>query len=223
MSEDKKIEQPELTEEMQAGLQHMVVWSGELVITENADRIQAIEGLKRVKVRAKAIKKWFAPSRNASHKAWKSIVAQEKDVTAVLDEIERKAKAAIIKYDNAEEKKRHDEQVRLQAIADKQARIDRERLLKESAKLKTPELKEERLEQAEQVIAPIVQVVKVEKVAGASTRKIWKARIVDADIIPREWMVVNEKALNAFVKSTKGAVKIAGVEFYSESQLAVRV
>jgi hypothetical protein len=223
MDNENKIEQPKLTEEMQTGLEAMVDWSGSLVIVDDQQRTTAIEGLKRVKSHCKKIKEWFKPSKDASHKAWKTIVAQEKEVTNVLDDVEKKAKAVIVTYDDAQKKLRKAEQARLQAAADKTARLERERLLREAAKLKTPELREERMEQAEEVVAPIIQAPVIEKAKGASTRKVWNARVVDTGLIPREYMLVNEKALNAMAKATKGAVKIAGVEFYSESQLAVRV
>ena len=77
------------------------------------------------------------------------------------------------------------------------------------------------MEQAAAVSAPVIEVAReVPKVAGQSVRKTWKARVTDIQQVPREWMVVNESALNAFAKSTKGAVKVPGVEFFEESTLA---
>ena len=38
--------------------------------------------------------------------------------------------------------------------------------------------------------------------------------------MPREWMIVNQSALDAFARSTKGAVKVAGVEFVESANLA---
>ena len=222
MTEKIEIETPVLTEEMQTGLEAMVKWSGSLVVGNDQERATAIEGLKRVKVRGNAIKAWFKPSKDAAAKAHKAIVAQEKSVTNVLDEIERQAKVAVVGYDTEQESLRNAERARLQAIADAKARKEAARLQAEAAKLKTPELKEERLQQAEEVVAPVVQVAAPEAVKGASTRKTWKARVVDAALVPREYMTVNEKALNAVAKATKGSIKIEGVEFYSESLLAVR-
>ena len=56
--------------------------------------------------------------------------------------------------------------------------------------------------------------------SGIKYRTAWKARVTDASAIPREWMVVNEQALQAFARSTKGAVAVAGVEFYAEKTMA---
>ena len=48
-----------------------------------------------------------------------------------------------------------------------------------------------------------------------------KARVTSAAALPKEYMVPNEKMLDALAKASKGAMKIPGVEFYTESILAV--
>lgn len=78
-------------------------------------------------------------------------------------------------------------------------------------------------EDAAAVIAPVVQVAAAApRQQGEATRSIWKCRVVDVAAIPREYMVPNEKALDGIAKATKGAIKIAGVEFYEEKSLSVR-
>lgn len=57
---------------------------------------------------------------------------------------------------------------------------------------------------------------------GVSTRTLWRARVVDVSQVPREYLIVNEKALAALATTTKGAATIPGVEFYAEESLAVR-
>jgi hypothetical protein len=76
-------------------------------------------------------------------------------------------------------------------------------------------------DQAAAVVAPVVTVAAaVPVVQGQIIRKTWKARVVDAAAVPREWLVVNQQALDAFAKATKGAVPVAGVEMYEETSLA---
>jgi hypothetical protein len=78
------------------------------------------------------------------------------------------------------------------------------------------------LEQASAVIAPVISVASVApKAAGVSMRTAWHVEIVDASLVPRDWLTVNEKALEAFARSTKGAVAVAGVRFFSEQTMAV--
>jgi hypothetical protein len=38
--------------------------------------------------------------------------------------------------------------------------------------------------------------------------------------VPREWLTINQQALDAFAKASKGSVPVAGVEMYEETGLA---
>jgi hypothetical protein len=78
-----------------------------------------------------------------------------------------------------------------------------------------------REETAAAVIAPVVTVAAVTPViAGQSVRKTWKARVVNSAILPREYTLPNQQALDAFAKATNGAIPLSGVEFYEVSTLA---
>jgi hypothetical protein len=96
----------------------------------------------------------------------------------------------------------------LEAAAKKARGVNREALLKQAANVTTA-----------MVSAPMV----VQKAEGESTRKIWKARVIDFAKLPDMYKLPNEKALNAMAVSIKGPSNIPGVEFYFESVLSVRV
>lgn len=107
--------------------------------------------------------------------------------------------------------------------AEAAARVERERLQKEAEDKAAALIAEGKTEEAEaiQAVVPIVvptmpTVPAVQKVAGISYRTDWKFRVVDAALVPEEFKIVNEKALTALAKSTKGTKKVPGVEFYSE-------
>lgn len=76
---------------------------------------------------------------------------------------------------------------------------------------------EERRQQAAevQVVAPTL-ASSVGKVEGLSFRTNWKMRILDVSLIPREYLIPDEKKLNNLSVSSQGSLKIPGVEFYSE-------
>ena len=77
-------------------------------------------------------------------------------------------------------------------------------------------------ETAAAVVAPTVQIAQAApKEKGESTRGIWRARVVNAQEVPREWLIVDEKALASFAKATKGAKQIPGVQFYEDKSLSV--
>ena len=190
-------------------------------VTTPAEYTFAGNFLKTIKGAQSKVVAFFAPMKQKAHEAHKAITSQESETLKPLQEAEATVKRAMLTYHAEQERIRQEEQRKAQAAADEAARRERERLEKEAAKLKTPELREARMEQAAAVIAPMVQVASaIPPVQGQSIRKTWAARVVNVDLVPREYMVVNEQALTAFAKATKGAVKLPGVEFYEVSNIA---
>jgi len=181
----------------------------------------AADYLKAIKAAQKKVVDHFGGMKEAAHKAWKTITAQESDTLKPLADAEAVLKRSMLTYQTEQEAIRQAEQRRLQAEADARARAEQDRLLKLAESRKTEAKREEYREAAAAVIAPVVQVASTTPViAGQSIRKTWRARVVNQALVPREWLVVNEKALDAFARSTSGAVQIAGVEMYQETTLA---
>ena len=58
------------------------------------------------------------------------------------------------------------------------------------------------------------------KVAGVSTREVWRFEITDAAQIPREYLVVDEARIRTVVQALKGDARIPGVRVYAERQIA---
>ena len=198
-------------------------WGKALVIQTVEGRNDAIAAIKTVKERRCAIVAFFADTKQKAHAAWKAIVSQESSFTDKLDAVESSVKRAVLVFDRAQEQQRSEEQGRLQKTANEAAQRERDRLAKEAERLKTPALKQERLAMAQAVVAPVVTLAPVApRVEGVQTRKTWKARVVDAALVPREFLTVNQAALDAFAKAVKGATPVAGVEFYEDATLAIR-
>lgn len=198
-------------------------WSRKLAITTQEQRSQAIAIIKEAKTRAAdAIEKTEASVKTA-YAAWKAACALRDSVTGPLKEIETCIKAAVNRYDAEQERIRLAEQARLQALADEQARKERDRLEKAAERLKTPELKEARLAEAASIVAPVVAVPVAQKQEGESKQKAWKFRIIDPALIPRDYWMIDEKKIGDVVRATKGSSPIAGIEIYSEDILKVRV
>jgi hypothetical protein len=75
-------------------------------------------------------------------------------------------------------------------------------------------------EEAAAIIAPTVAVSEPSaKVSGISTAKIWKFRIVNPDLIPRNFLVPDEKAIGTVVKALGERANIAGIETYQEDSM----
>ena len=219
-------------QEVQTGLDKIVVWATALRILNNDDRALALSTLKQVKEKRSAIVAFFEPMKTAAHAAWKKVVSSEKEWTDKCDAVEQAVKRVVIAFDDEQAKIRAREQARLQAEADEAARKERERLEKEAAKLKTPEKREERLAQAAAVAAPVIQVAAPEKVEGVSARKVWSAQIIDmkdlvkaaagGNELAMSFLSFNQSAASATARATKGAVNVPGVKFVESASLAVR-
>ena len=59
-------------------------------------------------------------------------------------------------------------------------------------------------------------------VKGESKQTIWRAEVIDEYKVPREWLIVNQKALDKFASATKGATRVPGVIFKEDTILKIR-
>jgi len=139
-----------------------------------------------------------------------------------LTDAEASLKRAMLTFQREEERKRQE----AERIAQEATRKEQERLRKAAekkaakAEAKGDEDKAQELRENVPVLPLPTVAPTPRRVAGVSTREIWKARIVDESLIPRKYLVVNEKMLGDIARSTKGAVEIPGVEFYAEETIA---
>lgn len=213
----------QLSPETSTGIIDLQGWADVLMVSSNTEKANAIEMIKVVKRRRKQVVDELSDSKGKAHSTWKALVALEKKYTDICDKIEGVAKQAVLSFNRREEEKRQAEQRRLQAIADEKAGREKEREIKKAEKLKTPELREQRIEEANFISAPSIIVEKtVEKQKGESTSRRWKARITNVHKLDRKWMLPNQKALDNYASDTSGSVQIDGVEFYEEETLSIR-
>lgn len=63
------------------------------------------------------------------------------------------------------------------------------------------------------------------KTGGATVAQslVWKWKVVDLDLLPMQFLIVDEKSLNQYCKAYEGhQTPIPGVEFYQETRVSVR-
>lgn len=115
-------------------------------------------------------------------------------------------------------------------VAARLAREEQERqralALEEAAALEAQgeqALAESVVEQAIAMPAPVIPIAPTApKVEGVSYRGLWRHQIVDAALVPREYLVIDEQKIAAVVKATKGTLSIPGVRVYEEQIAVVR-
>jgi hypothetical protein len=137
----------------------------------------------------------------------------------VLSRCEYMVKGKILQYQHTQEEWRKKEEEKLRKETD----AEREKLLKKAAKLEKngDETKAEELrEQAAGIVAPAA--VQLEQPAnGLHTKKLWKAKIINAEIVPRSYMIPNQEMLDSIARASHGMLSIPGVEFYFEEVIAI--
>jgi hypothetical protein len=127
-------------------------------------------------------------------------------------------KRAMIGYQSEQDRKRREEQARV----DEAARKERERLAAQAQKAAASG-KVERAEQLEQrasaVVAPVISR-EPPKVIGVQTREVWKFEVTNPDLVPRQFLSVDDSKIRKVVGALKGDTKIDGVRIWSERAIA---
>jgi len=176
---------------------------------------QAGEILVTIKGLRKEIGAAFDPIIKKAHEAHKEAKAQKDKAEAPLIEAENIIKPALAAYDREQERLRREEEERQREIARK---AEEERRLREAEQAE----KEGRNEEAQAIIEepvyvpPVVLEKTTPKVQGISMQKVWKFRVTNEALIPREYMTPDMVKIGGVARATKGSIQIPGVEIYSE-------
>lgn len=145
----------------------------------------------------------------------------------ILKQAEEITKKVALTYQQEQEKKRREDEARLQELARREE--ERKRKALEERAVKAEEKgnlgkAEELRQKAEEVSVPIPIIAsQVPKIEGVVIKTLWKYRIIDPNLVPREYLVINEKMLQQIATATKGTLKVDGVEFYSEENISSRI
>ena len=155
----------------------------------------------------------------------KQVLAYFKTHEDVLSRALTAMDGAMVSFLNEVEAARRREQEELERVIREKAAEEKKKLEAQAleALKKGNEVKAEAiLVKAEQEPAiPILAAPKV-KAEGVATREKWSYEIVDRDLVPDIFWVIDEAKLGVFVRSDKGATKIEGVRVYSEKIIAGR-
>jgi hypothetical protein len=131
----------------------------------------------------------------------KEINASFKSASNPLEQIEKDVKSKVGDFRRAEA-----------------ARIEKEqeKLRKKAAEMKTEKKQDEYNNKAEEM----KQETKVESESGSlRVRKVWKFELINADEIPREYLMVNETAIRRAIAD--GVRQINGVRIYEDESVGV--
>jgi hypothetical protein len=208
-----------------------------LELVQNATGLKVVDtqtftdGAAMLKAVVEKLRGWreaIAPAKEAAHQAHKRICDLEKTVAEPLMHVESYLRKQLTSYTSEQERIRREEEAELRREAEEKARKEAEEA-QIAAALEAEQSGDK--QGAEQILAaapepvfvpPVVLERAVPKVAGLSTRKNWKFRIVDAAAVPREFLVVDEVRLGKYARAMGEQAKVQGVEFYPEDSAVVR-
>lgn len=191
-------------------------------IKSNDDYQAAGELLKKVKGKYKELEGMRTSITKPLNTAKKQVDEFFRGPKEVLKGAETKIKAALVTYDNEQERIRREEQRKI----DEQRAAQEAQMKKEAEQAALAALDAGEVEKAEAILETKDQLVvvapKAQKasVAGISYRTVWRARVVDFTALPDDYKLVNTTALGKVAREKKEGAEVPGVEFYSEKVAA---
>lgn len=185
-----------------------------LEIVTVADYTAADQLCARLKLLDKEVDEAYDEHISAAFKAHRALVAKKNKYAEPIDQARRIIKGKMVVWSDAEEEKRRAEERRLQEIAQKKAEDEAIQAAQDAQKAGNA-AEAEAIMSAPIEAAPVVLPKAAPKIM-TSIRTVWKARIVNSNLIPREYLTPDEMKINGVARATKGTVKIPGVEFYQQ-------
>lgn len=183
--------------------------------------------LKDVKARYKELENQRKEITVPLDTAKKSVMDLFRKPLELLESAERTIKKLMIGYTDEQERIAFAKQRELQRLAEIEAEKERKKLEAKIARAeasgkidKVADLQEQK-ESIQSIVVPTV-AAEVDKPQGVSYRLQYKAVVKDFALLPNEYKLPNQSALDKVAQATKGSISIPGVEFVSEKILASR-
>lgn len=215
-----------------------------LAIVDRESCLHASQFLRSIKGLRSQIYQWFEPhieaakeTKRKADEARKALVDEYTKMEAPLVEAEVIIKRSLLAYETEQERIRQAEERRLQAEADRQAEAI---ALAGAAALEMEANRTgnaEMLQEAHDILsqpteAPVVVVASsLPKVQGVVYRDNWRAFTTDLRLlagavadgsVAANLITPNLTALNQMARATQGGVKVPGVKFFNDRQIAAR-
>lgn len=192
-------------------------------------REAAGEDLKRVKALAKEVEEQRKDITGPLDLAKKRVMDLFRRPTEFLERAESTIKRACLAWDGEQDRKRRE----AEAEAARKADEERKRLAAEAAKQAAAGNTEtaHAITQAAQMVAPIPVAIERPKIAGESTRDVWRAELTDLVALARavgngqaspECLLPNMPVLNGQARALKGSLQLPGVKAVCEKVLSSR-
>jgi len=165
----------------------------------------------------KEVEATFGPIIQKVRDAYEEALAQRRKFAVPLEQHQRTIDGKILGYQREQEEIRRRQEAELAAAKKREAEEQALAEAQELARQGENELAEIVIQQAAEAPAPVVALPKTTpKIEGLAKRVIWRFRIVKPELVPREYLCLDEVKIGGVVRALKSATKIPGVEVYSE-------
>lgn len=198
-----------------------LVARAEAFLVDSAEHLQeAADFLRTVKSARKKLADELKEPVSQAYRAHQSIVALRKRHDSPLASAETIVKRKVADYQNEQERLRRAEEHRRQ---DELRKREEEKRLEAAQELEDAGHSADADTLLEQpIVTPPVVIPAPAKPEGVSERQIWKHRVVNESLIPRGFLMVNDRALAEIARTGREGACVAGVEFYPETVVAVK-
>ncbi|MGN0773544.1 MAG: hypothetical protein ACI4MP_07110 [Candidatus Ventricola sp.] len=204
-----------------------VAEANSIIIKNQRDYDRAAEFLKEIKRRAKQMKEFWRPAKEAAKEAHAQICQREKAMLSPLEEAEKVVKKGMVGYQLAVAAA----QIQAEQEAKRRQQEERDRLLAEAAEAeKSGDMQGAMVgmamaEMVEDMKAP--STVSFEQAKGTSTRRRWRARVIDERAVPAysgciQLRKIDQSALDKLAAASEGTAQVPGVEFYQDTIISAR-
>lgn len=200
-----------------------------LIIHSQSDYVSAGADLAAIKAKAKELEDTRKGMTQPLDAAKKKIMDFFRAPLGFLADAERILKRSMLDYQQEAERKRREEEARLQEMARKEQERLEKRAQTAEAKGKIEQAEMLR-ETAETIHVPTVSTPKP-AASGIAVREIWKAEVTDLNAllqavldgkVPLTVIKVDMQVLNAQARTLKDHLNYPGVKTYAEKTMAAR-
>ena len=193
----------------------------DLVVVDQATLDEAVAFGREVKRRAKEIEEKVDKILKPLNEARNNLLEEKRIRLAPFIQWEKDIKAVCTSFVT----KREEEAAEAKRKADAEAlKLAEDARLAHAAQVEQTQGREAATVLLDQPVTPVPMPKAPEppKTAGAMFTTRWKHEVVDKNLVPREWLIVDERALADYATARKDQALVPGVRFYSEKSMGLK-
>lgn len=194
--------------------------ANELIIASPEDYAKGADIIAKLKESGSKIKEIKESITKPLNDALKNTREMFKPIEMDHEQAEATVKSKLLSYKAEQDKLAREEEAKIaRKLAEEQAKLNAKVAAGEITAEKAEEKLFKKLEKAEEKTENIARVDNTTKgkFGSIQTRKVKKVRIIDVNLVPRQYLIVDEVAVR---RDALSGIAISGVEVYEEETLA---